>query len=442
MHCIIITTERYHYISAMAINLRPSIRSGLNPCSRSLSVSPSGLLKRTCHKLFQTNNDGDCNVSRRYLSSMYTSGVNVHEERSGVRVIDLRSDTVTKPTDEMRAAMSTARVGDDVYGEDPTVNELQAKAADLTGKEAALFVPSGTMGNLISVMGHCPGRGDEILVGDSAHIILWEQGGVAQLAGVHSRQVHTNIDGTLDLMDVEEKVRSQGDAHQPFSCLICVEQTHNASGGRVLPVEYLRKVKEVAAKHDLKVHMDGARLFNAATTLGVPVAQLTKHVDSVTFCLSKGLGAPVGSVITGDKDFISRCLRLRKVLGGGMRQAGVLAAAGIYALDNIAPKLNIDHANAQILAKGVRDMKDLGLDVDLNSVETNMVYFSVNHPTISPEELSERMPRVTDNEPIETRTAVLILTARKRSLRAVLHHQVSEDDVHRTLQKLKYILTS
>lgn len=188
--------------------------------------------------------------------------------------------------------------------------------------------------------------------------------------------------------------------------------------------------------------MDGARLFNAATTLGVPVAQLTKHVDSVTFCLSKGLGAPVGSVITGDKDFISRCLRHRKVLGGGMRQAGVLAAAGIYALDNIAPKLNIDHANAQILAKGIHDMKDLGLDVDLNSVETNMVYFSVNHPTISPEELSKRMLRVTDNEPIETRTAVLILTARKRSLRAVLHHQVSEDDVHRTLQKLKYILTS
>lgn len=298
------------------------------------------------------------------------------------------------------------------------------------------------MGNLISVMGHCPGRGDEILVGDMAHIILWEQGGVAQLAGVHSRQVNTNVDGTLDLADVEKKVRSQGDAHLPSSRLICVEQTHNASGGRVLSLKYLQKLKDVAAKHNLKVHMDGARLFNAATALGVPVAQVTKHVDSVTFCLSKGLGAPVGSVITGDKDFISRCLRHRKVLGGGMRQAGVLAAAGIYALDNIVPTLKRDHANAQIFAKGIHEMKDLGLDVDLKSVETNMVYFSVNHPTISPIELSKRMLMVSDDEPTETRRAVRILTARTGTIRVVLHHQVSEDDVYVTLQKMKYILTS
>jgi len=202
--------------------------------------------------------------------------------------------------------MAAAEVGDDVYGDDPTVNALQTKAAELTGEDAALFVTSGTMGNLVSVMAHCPGRGEEILVGDMAHIILWEQGGVAQLAGVHPRQVRTNPDGTLDLLDIESKVRSQGDAHLPVSRLICIEQTHNGTGGRVLSLEYLQKVKELATKHGLKVYMDGARLFNAATALGVPVAQITQHVDSVTFCLSKALGAPVGSIVAGKKDFISR----------------------------------------------------------------------------------------------------------------------------------------
>ncbi|KAL9956746.1 hypothetical protein ACROYT_G038273 [Oculina patagonica] len=374
---------------------------------------------------------------------MYTSGVqDFDEKRSGVRVIDLRSDTVTKPSKEMRQAMAAAEVGDDVYGDDPTVNALQVKAAELTGKDAALFVPSGTMGNLVSVMAHCPGRGDEILVGDLAHIIIWEQGGVAQLAGVHTRQVRTNIDGTLDLLEIENKVRSHGDAHLPTSRLICIEQTHNGTGGRVLPLEYLRKVKELATKHGLKVHMDGARLFNAATALGVPVAQVTQHVDSITFCLSKGLGAPVGSIIAGEKDFIFRCWRHRKVLGGGMRQAGVLAAAGTYALDNIAPKLQLDHENAQIMAKGIHDMKDLGLDVDLKSVETNLVYFNVNHPTVSANELVKRMLDVTDSEPLETRVAVRILTVGKNRIRLVLHHQVSEDDVHETLKKIKYILTS
>lgn len=375
---------------------------------------------------------------------MYTSGIDrdFDEERSGIRVVDLRSDTATRPSKAMREAIAAAEVGNDVYGDDPTVNVLQEKAAELTGKDAALFVPSGTMGNLASVMAHCPGRGDEILVGDLAHIIMWEQGGVAQVAGVHSRQVHTNLDGTLDLSDIENKIRSSGNAHVPTSRLICVEQTHNGTGGRVLPLEYLRKVKELATKHGLKVHMDGARLFNAATALGVPLAQITQHVDSVTFSLSKGLGAPVGSIIAGQSDFISRCWRHRKVLGGGMPQVGVLAAAGIYALDHIAPKLQVDHANAQTLAKGIHDMKDLGLDVDLKSVETNMVYFNVNHRTVSANELVKRMLDVTDSAPLETRVAVRILTAGKDRIRLVLHHQVCQDDVHKTLGKIKYILTS
>lgn len=380
---------------------------------------------------------------RRQFASMYTNGQKheLNEKQGESRVIDLRSDTVTKPTKEMRAAMAAAEVGDDVYGDDPTVNALQTKAAELTEKEAALFVTSGTMGNLAAVMAHCTGRGEEILVGDLAHIILWEQGGVAQLAGVHSRQVHTSHDGTLDLVDVKNKVRSRNDPHEPISRLICVEQTHNGTGGRVLSLDYLQKVKELAMEHDLKVHMDGARLFNAATALGVPMADITKHVDSVTFCLSKGLGAPVGSIVAGDKDFISRCKRHRKVLGGGMRQAGVLAAAGIYALDNIAPKLHQDHANAQILAKGIHGMKDLGLEIDLKSVETNMVYFSVNHHRVSAFELVRHMLRVTDKGPVETRVPVIMLNAGKNRIRLVVHHQVTEVDIHTTLQKMRLILT-
>ncbi|KAM7447588.1 putative low-specificity L-threonine aldolase 1 [Porites harrisoni] len=382
-------------------------------------------------------------VSRlRYFASLYTSGGVFDDKKMEGRVIDLRSDTVTVPTEEMRAAMAAAEVGDDVYGDDPTVNALQAKAAELTGKEAALFITSGTMGNLVSVMAHCSGRGDELFVGDIAHITIWEQGGVAQIAGVHPRQVHTNPDGTLDLLEIESKVRSREDAHQPISRLICVEQTHNGTGGRVLSLEYLQRVKELAVKLGLRVHMDGARLFNAATALGVPVAQVTQHVDSVTFCLSKALGAPVGSIVAGNKELISRCWRHRKVLGGGMRQAGVLAAAGIYALDHIAPKLHEDHANAQILAKGIYEMKDLGLEIDLQSVESNMVYFNINHPRVSGDELVKRMLDITDSEPVETRVAVRMLAYDKTRLRLVLHHQVTEDDVHKALQKLRFILTS
>lgn len=376
----------------------------------------------------------------RHFASMYTSGMSDMQIDS--RVIDLRSDTVTKPTKEMRSAMAAAEVGDDVYGEDPTVNALQTKAAELTGKKAALFVASGTMGNLISVMAHCTGRGEEILVGDKAHIILWEQGGVAQIAGVHPRQVHTNPDGTLDLLDIANKVRSQGDAHHPISRVICIEQTHNATGGRVLSLDYLKKMRKLATELQLKVHMDGARLFNAAAALGVPVAQITQHVDSVTFCLSKGLGAPVGSIIAGEKDFISRCWRHRKVLGGGMRQAGVLAAAGIYALDHVVPKLRQDHANAQLLAKGIHDMKDLGLEIDMESVETNMVYFNVENHKVSGDHLVKNMLKVSDSDPVEARVAVKMLTAGENRIRLVLHHQVTQADVNKTLQKMRVILTS
>ena len=255
--------------------------------------------------------------------------------------IDLRSDTVTPPTEEMRAAMAKAPLGDDVYGEDPTVNTLQAMAAAMLGKEAGLFVPSGTMGNLASILAHC-NRGDEIILGNLAHTFLYEAGGMAALGGVHPHTIPNQPDGTLDPDDIRAAIRAD-DAHLPPTRLITLENTHNRCGGAALSVAYTRSIGELAAEHGLILHLDGARIFNAAAVLGVSPAELTAPADSVTFCLSKGLCAPVGSVICGSQDFIRKAHRIRKQLGGGMRQAGVLAAAGIVALESIVPRLAEDH---------------------------------------------------------------------------------------------------
>ena len=252
-----------------------------------------------------------------------------------MNTIDLRSDTVTKPTPAMREAMAQAEVGDDVYGEDPTVNRLQAMAAELLGQEAGLFVPSGTMGNLAALLSHC-GRGDEFILGDKAHTFLYEAGGAAALGGLHPHTIPNQADGRLRLEDIRAAIRGD-DPHLPPTRLVTLENTHNRCGGAVLTAAYTRSVCELAREHGLRVHLDGARIFNAAAALDVDVADLTAPVDSVTFCLSKGLCAPVGSVLCGSKEFIDRALRMRKQLGGGMRQVGVLAAAGIVALEQIRP---------------------------------------------------------------------------------------------------------
>lgn len=288
-----------------------------------------------------------------------------------MNIIDLRSDTVSHPTPAMREAMADAAVGDDVYGDDPTVNQLEADAAKMLGKEAAVFVASGTQGNLCALLAHC-GRGDEIIVGDKSHIFSYEQGGMAQLGGIIPRTVPVQPDGTLRLEDIKNAIRPD-DAHMAITRLVALENTHNEAGGVPLPVEYIRQVAELAHDNDLVLHIDGARIFNAAVAYGIPVHDLVEHADSITFCLSKGLCAPVGSVLVGSHDFIRRARRARKVLGGAMRQAGILAAAGLIGLHDMTARLQEDHDHAALLAEGLSEIPSLVV----NNQNTNFVFFSL-----------------------------------------------------------------
>jgi threonine aldolase len=344
------------------------------------------------------------------------------------RVIDLRSDTVTKPTAAMRAAMESAEVGDDVYGEDPTVNKLEALVAEMLGKEAAVFVSSGTMGNLISVLSHC-GRGDEMILGDYAHIFRAEQGGGAALGGVHPHTVRNQPDGTLDLNDVAAAIRAY-DPHNPITRLICLENTQNFCGGRALPVEYMDRVGDFAHERGLKLHVDGARLWNAAVALNVSPARLVKNSDSISVCLSKGLGAPVGSVVVGSAEFIEKARRNRKVVGGAMRQAGVLAAAGIVAVTEMVERLADDHANAKTLAQGLAQID--GISIDPNDVETNIVFFMLEQPDITPVQLAQKLRS----------QGVLLNAGAGRRMRAVLNHHVSEEEVPTVIAAFEQALSA
>ncbi len=286
------------------------------------------------------------------------------------KLIDLRSDTVTKPTPAMRAAMAQAEVGDDVYGEDPTVNRLQSIAAEMLGTEAALFATSGTQSNLLGVMSHCE-RGDEYIVGQRAHTYRFEGGGAAVLGSIQPQPIDFQEDGTLDLAEVARNIKPN-DFHFARTRLLCLENTQE---GKVIPLDYLKRASALAKEHRLSLHLDGARVFNAAVKLNVPVREIAGHFDTVSFCLSKGLGAPVGSVLVGSKEIIEKARRWRKVLGGGMRQAGILAAAGIHALSHHVDRLAEDHNHARMLAEGLAQIKDLG--VDPSKVQTNMVFFTL-----------------------------------------------------------------
>jgi threonine aldolase len=291
-----------------------------------------------------------------------------------MKCVDLRSDTVTNPTAAMRKAMAEASVGDDVYGEDPSVNRLQQMAATMLEKDAGLFVPSGTMGNLAAILAHC-GRGDEAILGNLSHTFLYEAGGISALGGIHPCQIPNQPDGTLTLEDIRAAIRPD-DPHHPITRLILLENTHNRCGGVALTVEYTQAAGELAREHGLQLHLDGARIFNAAIALGVRPAQLVDAADSVTFCLSKGLCAPVGSVLCGSGDFIQRALRIRKQLGGGMRQAGILAAAGIVALETMIDRLSEDHVRAERLAQGLSAISTIVLDP--GTPNTNMVFISLS----------------------------------------------------------------
>lgn len=291
-----------------------------------------------------------------------------------MKIVDLRSDTVTQPTPEMRAVMAAADVGDDVYGEDPTINLLQEISAARFGKEAGLFVPSGTMGNLIAVLAHCE-RGDEAIMGTLGHTFLFEAGGISALGGVFAHIIPNQADGSLRLEDIQAAIRPN-DVHQPVSKLVILENTQNRCGGVILTPEYTRSVANLAHQNGLAMHIDGARIFNAAVGLGVPVTDLTEEAESVTFCLSKGLCAPVGSVLVGSREFIAKAKRLRKQLGGGMRQAGILAAAGIYAIEHMIERLADDHRRARMLAQGLRGLP--GIEVEIDQPPSNMVFLRLS----------------------------------------------------------------
>lgn len=329
-------------------------------------------------------------------------------------IIDLRSDTITKPSPEMRTAMMNAEVGDDVFEEDPTVNKLQAQAAELFAKEAALFVPSGTMANEIAINVHTR-PGDEVITDDLSHIVHFETGAPGLLSGVNLRPLYS-MKGVINANQIEAAVRPSMIAH-PRTGLISLENTHNYGGGTVFPISEIKKIAEIAKAKSLPLHLDGARIFNACVATGIDPAEYSKYFDSVTFSLSKGLGAPVGSLLISSFDFIREARRVRKLFGGGMRQIGILAAAGIYALDNNVDRLNIDHKNALILAEAFNAATIF--TVEPSEVETNIVIADIAEGAISPDEAASRLESF----------GILVFPFGSNSIRAVTHMDVTEEDI-------------
>jgi threonine aldolase len=340
--------------------------------------------------------------------------------------IDLRSDTVTKPTPEMREAMAKAEVGDDVYGDDPTLNRLEKLAAEMMDKEASIFVPSGTMGNLIALLVHCQ-RGDEVILGRESHIFLNEAGGMSALGGIQPNPLPNQKDGTISLDEIRASIRPE-DVHQPITRLICLENTQNVCGGIPLTVEYTRQVSDLAHANNLLLHVDGARVFNAATALGVNVRELVAPADSVMFCLSKGLSSPIGSMLIGTRRFIARARHIRKMLGGGMRQVGVIAAAGIISLEQMTKRLDDDHRRAKKIVHGLKNIN--GIVLDDSTPFTNMIYFNLGDDVPFDEKsLCETM----------LKHGIMIDWAGPRRIRLVTHYWVDDAAVSKTLEAFEKV---
>jgi threonine aldolase len=334
-------------------------------------------------------------------------------------VIDLRSDTVTLPTPEMRRAMYEAELGDDVFGEDPTVNRLEEIAADRMGKEAGLLVASGTQGNLVGMLTHTQ-RGDEVICGDACHVLHYEVAGAAALGGLQLRPVPSQR-GRLDLAAVRATIRGEN-VHFPRTGLVTVENTHNRHGGAAMGVDEMAALADLAHAFDVPLHVDGARIFNAAVAHGVPPAALVAPADSVTFCLSKGLACPVGSVLCGGHEYIARARKYRKMVGGGMRQAGVIAAAGVVALETMVERLAEDHQNARLLAEGLASLP--GLEIELDSVVTNILIFRVKPEVMSADDLRARL----------WEQGVRCGSIGDDKIRMVTHHGIAADDVRRAVE--------
>ncbi|WP_409250902.1 low-specificity L-threonine aldolase [Bacillus sp. SCS-153A] len=341
-------------------------------------------------------------------------------------MIDLRSDTVTKPTKEMREAALNAAVGDDVYGEDPSVIELEQTAAELLGKEAALFVTSGTQGNQIAVLTHCA-PGNEVILEAESHIFYYESGAISAFAGVQPRTIKGNR-GAMDPAEVEAAIR-EDDQHFPETGLICLENTHNRAGGAIVSAANMKAIYSIAHKHNIPVHVDGARLFNASAAEGVPLTHFTQYSDTVQVCLSKGLGAPVGSIIAGSKDFIKKARKWRKRLGGGLRQAGIIAAPGLYALNNMRERLAVDHDNAKLLAEGLNSLDKLKI---ANSVDTNIVVADVTGLGVTSAQFTEKLKE----------EGVLAVTFGPSLVRFTTHFDVSREDIDRAISVVHKIVHS
>lgn len=342
-----------------------------------------------------------------------------------MKIIDLRSDTVTLPTDEMRYAMANAAVGDDVYGDDPTVNELEKKAAEIVGKEDALFVPSGTFGNQLAILTHTK-RGDEVIVEAHSHIIMHEVGASAVIAGVQLRTVEGK-NGAMYHKDVERAIRDE-DIHFPRTGLICVENAHSC--GAVVSIENMKKIKEVAKAKNIPVHLDGARVFNAAKSLRVDVKDITKHVDSIMFCLSKGLSAPVGSILAGSKDFITKARKNRKLMGGGLRQAGIIAAAGIVALEKMIDRLDEDHENSKYFALKLSKMEGIEVKFDRNDI--NMIFFEISDEIIKEKDFVKKL----------LEKNIKINGKEDGEYRFVTNKDVTREDIDYVLEQIKNIIFS
>lgn len=342
-------------------------------------------------------------------------------------IIDLRSDTVTHPTPAMREAMARAEVGDDVFGEDPTVNRLEELAAERLGKEAALFLASGTMGNLVALLTHC-GRGDEVIIGEKQHSFQAELGGMAALGGIQPHPIPNQRDGTLRPDDIRRAVRPEN-IHYPRTRLIALENTHMLAGGAPLPPVYLKEVRAIADEYGVKIHTDGARIFNAAVALGVPAADLARYSESVSFCLSKGLSAPVGSILLGETAFIAEARRQRKMVGGGWRQAGIIAAAGIVALETMVDRLADDHINAKRFAENLADLP--GILLDPEGVKTNIVLFDLEPDGVDAYSVAAQAKQ----------QGVLVQARGKYSLRAVTHYGIERPDIERASATIKSALT-
>lgn len=356
-------------------------------------------------------------------------------------VCDFRSDTITTPTQAMRDAMHVAKVGDDMYFDDPTVNELQRTVAELFGKDDALYFPSGTMANICSVMTHCPTRGDEIIAGDMSHIFLNEQGGVCTLGGLSIWPAPTQDDGTILIEDLERCLRPVENICTPATSLVSIENTHNFKGGIALTEGYMREIGGFCKQNRLPLHLDGARILHAATYLECDVKDLTRDADSVMMCISKGLGAPIGSLLAGSSDFCKRARRVRKLLGGGMRQAGIMAAAGIVSLNTVANELYKDHDKARNFAQSLSAFDNDVFDINLKKCQTNMVVMKMKNG-YSPALFADQMNHIYEDEmdALGEEVQVRLMAITKTLTRATFHIDNTMDDVTSAVKKIKFVV--